>query len=388
MNILHIVTGGIAVYKSVDLTSSFIKEGHDVKVIMTENATKFITELTFQTITKKNVYTDTFFELDKQEIQHIDLVKWADKIIIAPATANIIAKIANGIADDLASTAILAVRNFSQVYIVPAMNTFMYENPITQSNIFKLQQLGFNIIEPAMGMLACGDVGRGKFPEKEVILDELLEEQKLKGKKVLVTAGGTREYIDPFRFISNPSTGKMGIAIAEEFAKYGADVHLVSAADYKPKNTKITVHKVVSTQDMFEKVKEIYKDADYIIKSAAVSDYTPVITYDKKVKKQAGNIEIELKRTEDILKYVGQRKTKNQILVGFAAETNNIIEYAKDKIKNKNLDYIVANDISKKDVGFASDSNEVFIIDKFNNIESISKTSKQNIAKILVDKLI
>lgn len=388
MNILHIVTGGIAVYKAVDLTSSFIKEGHDVKVIMTENATKFITELTFQTITKKNVYTDTFFELDKQEIQHIDLVKWADKIIIAPATANIIAKIANGIADDLASTAILAVRNFSQVYIVPAMNTFMYENPITQSNIFKLQQLGFNIIEPAMGMLACGDVGRGKFPEKEVILDELLEEQKLKGKKVLVTAGGTREYIDPFRFISNPSTGKMGIAIAEEFAKYGADVHLVSAADYKPKNTKITVHKVVSTQDMFEKVKEIYKDADYIIKSAAVSDYTPVITYDKKVKKQAGNIEIELKRTEDILKYIGQRKTKNQILVGFAAETNNIIEYAKDKIKNKNLDYIVANDISKKDVGFASDSNEVFIIDKFNNIESISKTSKQNIAKILVDKLI
>lgn len=388
MNILHIVTGGIAVYKAVDLTSSLIKEGHDVKVIMTENATKFITELTFQTITKKNVYTDTFFELDKQEIQHIDLVKWADKIIIAPATANIIAKIANGIADDLASTAILAVRNFSQVYIVPAMNTFMYENPITQSNIFKLQQLGFNIIEPAMGMLACGDVGRGKFPEKEVILDELLEEQKLKGKKVLVTAGGTREYIDPFRFISNPSTGKMGIAIAEEFAKYGADVHLVSAADYKPKNTKITVHKVVSTQDMFEKVKEIYKDADYIIKSAAVSDYTPVITYDKKVKKQAGNIEIELKRTEDILKYVGQRKTKNQILVGFAAETNNIIEYAKDKIKNKNLDYIVANDISKKDVGFASDSNEVFIIDKFNNIESISKTSKQNIAKILVDKLI
>lgn len=388
MNILHIVTGGIAVYKAVDLTSSLIKEGHDVKVIMTENATKFITELTFQTITKKNVYTDTFFELDKQEIQHIDLVKWADKIIIAPATANIIAKIANGIADDLASTAILAVRNFSQVYIVPAMNTFMYENPITQSNIFKLQQLGFNIIEPAMGMLACGDVGRGKFPEKEVILDELLEEQKLKGKTVLVTAGGTREYIDPFRFISNPSTGKMGIAIAEEFAKYGADVHLVSAADYKPKNTKITVHKVVSTQDMFEKVKEIYKDADYIIKSAAVSDYTPVITYDKKVKKQAGNIEIELKRTEDILKYVGQRKTKNQILVGFAAETNNIIEYAKDKIKNKNLDYIVANDISKKDVGFASDSNEVFIIDKFNNIESISKTSKQNIAKILVDKLI
>lgn len=388
MNILQIVTGGIAAYKSVDLASSIIKEGHNVKVVMTKNATKFVTELTFQTITKNKVYTDTFDELNEEEIQHIDLMKWADKVIIAPATANIIAKIANGIADDLASTLILAAREFSNIYIAPAMNTFMYENPITQSNIFKLRQLGFNFIEPSQGILACGDIGKGKFPEKEVILDIILEPQALAGKNVLVTAGSTKEYIDPVRYISNPSSGKMGIAIAEEFAKKGATVYLVTSVNYKSTYRNINVINVTTANDMFEEVKKLFSMCDIIVKSAAVSDYTPLITYDRKVKKQPGNIEIEFRRTEDILYYLGQHKKNNQILIGFAAETNNIIEYAKGKIKNKNLDLIVANDVSKKDIGFGSDNNEVYIIDKDENIEKIEKTSKQNIAKILVDKLI
>ncbi|MBF0714385.1 bifunctional phosphopantothenoylcysteine decarboxylase/phosphopantothenate--cysteine ligase CoaBC [Gemella sp. GH3] len=387
MNILQIVTGGIAAYKSVDLASSMIKEGHNVKVVMTKNATKFVTELTFQTITKNKVYTDTFNELDVNEIQHIDLMKWADKVLIAPATANIIAKIANGIADDLASTLILAARTFSNIYLAPAMNTFMYENPITQSNIFKLRQLGFNFIEPAQGILACGDIGKGKFPEKEVILDSILEPQVFSGKNVLVTAGATKEYIDPVRYISNPSSGKMGIAIAEEFAKKGANVYLVTSASYKSTYKNINIINITTAHDMFEEVRKIFSICDIIVKSAAVSDYTPLITYDRKVKKQEGNIEIEFRRTEDILYYLGQNKKEHQILIGFAAETNNVIEYAKDKIKKKNLDLIVANDVSKEGIGFVSDDNEVYIIDKENNVEKIEKTSKENIAKILVGKL-
>lgn len=387
MNILLIVTGGIAVYKSVDLTSAMVKEGHNVKVVMTKNARKFITELPFQSITKNAVYVDTFDEINTAEIQHIDLVKWADKILIAPATANIIAKVANGIADDIASTMLLAVRDFSQVYFAPAMNTFMYENPITQGNIFKLRQLGFNFIEPSQGVLACGDVGRGKFPEKEVILDAFLEPRVLEGKKILVTAGATKEYIDPIRYVSNPSSGKMGIAIAEEAANLGAEVYLITSANYKASNKNINVIPIVSAADMFEEVKKLYQSCDVIIKSAAVSDYTPVITYDRKVKKQIGNIEVEFKRTEDILQYVGQRKKANQIVIGFAAETNDVENYAKDKLRRKNLDYIVANDISQKDIGFNSNENEVLIIDKYNNIERISKTSKKNIAKKLLEKL-
>lgn len=385
MNILLIVSGGIAAYKSLDIVSNLKKSGHNVKVVMTKNSTKFVTELAFQTISKNKVYTDTFDELDEKEIQHIDLCKWADKILISPATANLIAKMANGIADDLASALLLAVDDFSKVYIAPAMNTVMYENPITQSNIFKLRQLGFNFIEPAEGLLACGDIGRGKLPSVDTIIASFLHDEKLVGKKVLVTAGSTREYIDPVRFISNPATGKMGIAIAEVFADYGAEVILITSANYNSSRKNISVVPVISAEDMFVEVERNFRSCDIIVKTAAVSDYRPIITYDKKVKKQIGNIEIELERTTDILQFVGQRKTKSQILVGFAAETNNVIEYAKDKIKRKNLDYIVANDVSKKDVGFASDSNEVYIIDKNNNVEKISKNSKKYIAKKIVD---
>ena len=387
MNILLIVSGGIAAYKSIDLCSSLVKQGNDVKVILTKNAENFVTQLPFQTLTKNRVYTSTFEEIDENEIQHIDLTKWADKIIVAPATANLISKFANGIADDLASSLMLAVRDVSSVYIVPAMNTFMYRNPIIQENMNKLIKLGFNFIEPDSGLLACGDVGEGKFPSIEKIENALYQEieKDLKDKRVLVTAGPTKEFIDPFRCLTNPSTGKMGIAIANECAKRGAEVILVSSIDDDSINNKVKKVKITSTNDMFQAVRDNFKDCDFIIKAAAVSDYTPVQVFDKKVKKQDGNLSIEFKRTQDILKYVGDNKSDNQKVIGFAAETNNLIEYAKEKIIKKNLDYIVANDISKKDIGFGSEDNEVYIIDKHDNIKKIDKNSKNNIAKAIID---
>ena len=387
MNILLIVSGGIAAYKSIDLCSSLVKQGNDVKVILTKNAENFVTQLPFQTLTKNRVYTSTFEEIDENEIQHIDLTKWADKIIVAPATANLISKFANGIADDLASSLMLAVRDISRVYIVPAMNTFMYRNPIIQENMNKLIKLGFNFVEPDSGLLACGDVGKGKFPSIEKIENVLLVEQDLKDKKVLVTAGPTKEFIDPFRCLTNPSTGKMGIAIANECAKRGAEVILVSSINDDSISNKVKKVKIISTNDMFEAVKNNFKDCDFIIKAAAVSDYTPVQVFDKKVKKQDGNLSIEFKRTQDILKYVGDNKSDNQKVIGFAAETNNLIGYAKEKIIKKNLDYIVANDISKKDIGFGSEDNEVYIIDKHDNIKKIDKNSKNNIAKAIIDEI-
>ena len=389
MNILLIVSGGIAAYKSIELCSSLVKQDNNVKVILTKNAENFVTQLPFQTLTKNRVYTSTFEEIDENEIQHIDLTKWADKIIVAPATANLISKFANGIADDLATSLMLAVRDTSIVYIVPAMNTFMYRNPIIQDNMNRLIKLGFNFVEPDSGLLACGDVGEGKFPSIDKIQSFIFneKEQDLKGKKVLVTAGPTKEFIDPFRCLTNPSTGKMGISIANECARRGAEVILVSSVDNDTISSKVKKIKITSTNDMFEVVKNNFKDCDFIIKAAAVSDYTPVQVFDKKVKKQDGNLTIEFQRTQDILKYVGDNKKEGQKVIGFAAETNNLIEYAKEKIIKKNLDYIVANDISKKDIGFGSDDNEVYIIDKHDNIKKIDKNSKTNVAKAIVDEI-
>ena len=389
MNILLIVSGGIAAYKSIDLCSSLVKQGNNVKVILTKNAENFFTPLPFQTLTKNRVYTSTFEEIDENEIQHIDLTKWADKIIVAPTTANLISKFANGIADDLATSLMLAVRDVTKVYIVPAMNTFMYRNPIIQDNMNRLIKLGFNFVEPDSGLLACGDVGEGKFPSIDKIERSIFQEveQDLKGKKVLVTAGPTKEFIDPFRCLTNPSTGKMGISLANECARRGAEVILVSSVDNDTISSKVKKIKITSTNDMFEAVKNNFRDCDFIIKAAAVSDYTPVQVFDKKVKKQDGNLTIEFQRTQDILKYVGDNKTDKQKVVGFAAETNNLIEYAKEKIVKKNLDFIVANDISKKDIGFGSDDNEVYIIDRYDNIKKIDKNSKSNIAKAIVDEI-
>ena len=390
MNILLIVSGGIAAYKSIDLCSSLVKQGNNVKVILTKNAENFVTQLPFQTLTKNRVYTSTFEEVDENEIQHIDLTKWAEKIIVAPATANLISKFSNGIADDLATSLMLAVRDTSIVYIVPAMNTFMYRNPIIQDNMNRLIKLGFNFVEPDSGLLACGDVGEGKFPSIDKIESFVFQEveQDLKDKKVLVTAGPTKEFIDPFRCLTNPSTGKMGISIANECARRGAEVILVSSVDNDSISNNVKKVKITSTNDMFEAVKNNFKDCDFIIKAAAVSDYTPVQIFDKKVKKQDGNLTIEFQRTQDILKYVGDNKHEGQKVIGFAAETNNLIEYAKEKIVKKNLDYIVANDISKKDIGFGSDDNEVYIIDRHDNIKKIDKSSKNNIAKAIVDEIL
>ena len=390
MNILLIVSGGIAAYKSIDLCSSLVKQGNNVKVILTKNAENFVTQLPFQTLTKNRVYTSTFEEVDENEIQHIDLTKWAEKIIVAPATANLISKFSNGIADDLATSLMLAVRDTSAVYIVPAMNTFMYRNPIIQDNMNRLIKLGFNFVEPDSGLLACGDVGEGKFPSIDKIESFVFQEieQDLKDKKVLVTAGPTKEFIDPFRCLTNPSTGKMGISIANECARRGAEVILVSSVDNDSISNNVKKVKITSTNDMFEAVKNNFKDCDFIIKAAAVSDYTPVQIFDKKVKKQDGNLTIEFQRTQDILKYVGDNKHEGQKIIGFAAETNNLIEYAKEKIVKKNLDYIVANDISKKDIGFGSDDNEVYIIDRHDNIKKIDKSSKNNIAKAIVDEIL
>ena len=389
MNILLIVSGGIAAYKSIDLCSSLVKQGNNVKVILTKNAENFVTQLPFQTLTKNRVYTSTFEEVDENEIQHIDLTKWAEKIIVAPATANLISKFSNGIADDLATSLMLAVRDTSAVYIVPAMNTFMYRNPIIQDNMNRLIKLGFNFVEPDSGLLACGDVGEGKFPSIDKIESFVFQEveQDLKDKKVLVTAGPTKEFIDPFRCLTNPSTGKMGISIANECARRGAEVILVSSVDNDSISNNVKKVKITSTNDMFEAVKNNFKDCDFIIKAAAVSDYTPVQVFDKKVKKQDGNLTIEFQRTQDILKYVGDNKHEGQKVIGFAAETNNLIEYAKEKIVKKNLDYIVANDISKKDIGFGSDDNEVYIIDKHDNIKKIDKSNKNNISKAIVDEI-
>ena len=389
MNILLIVSGGIAAYKSIDLCSSLVKQGNNVKVILTKNAENFVTQLPFQTLTKSRVYTSIFEEVDENEIQHIDLTKWAEKIIVAPATANLISKFSNGIADDLATSLMLAVRDTSAVYIVPAMNTFMYRNPIIQDNMNRLIKLGFNFVKPDSGLLACGDVGEGKFPSIEKIESFVFQEveQDLKGKKVLVTAGPTKEFIDPFRCLTNPSTGKMGISIANECARRGAEVILVTSVDNDSISNNVKKVKITSTNDMFEAVKNNFKDCDFIIKAAAVSDYTPVQVFDKKVKKQEGNLTIEFQRTQDILKYVGDNKTDKQKVIGFAAETNNLIDYAKEKIGKKNLDYIVANDISKKDIGFGSDDNEVYIIDRHDNIKKIDKSNKNNIAKAIVDEI-
>ena len=389
MNILLIVSGGIAAYKSIDLCSSLVKKGNSVKVVLTKNAENFVTQLPFQTLTKNRVYTSTFEEIDENEIQHIDLTKWAEKIVVAPATANLISKFANGIADDLATSLMLAVRDVTKVYIVPAMNTFMYRNPIIQENMNKLIKLGFKFVEPDSGLLACGDVGEGKFPSIDKIESFIFHEveQDLKGKKVLVTAGPTKEFIDPFRCLTNPSTGKMGISLANECARRGAEVILVSSIDNDTISSKVKKIKITSTNDMFEAVKNNFKDCDFIIKAAAVSDYTPVQVFEKKVKKQEGNLTIEFQRTQDILKYVGDNKHEGQKVIGFAAETNNLIEYAKEKIVKKNLDYIVANDISKRDIGFGSDDNEVYIIDRHDNIKKIDKSNKNNIAKAIVDEI-
>ena len=383
------VSGGIAVYKTLDVVSRLRKLGVNVNVIMTKSATEFVTPLSFQSLSQNYVVCDMFEDPKTWDVEHISLAKRADVFLIAPATANVIGKIANGIADDMLTTTVMATK--AKVLIAPAMNTNMYENPISQRNINTLKELGYNFVEPESGRLACGDTGKGKLASPETIVDEVVKllskDQDLKGKSIIVTAGPTVESIDPMRYITNRSTGKMGYSIAKEAIERGADVTLITGPTNltPPQNLKKLV-KIESAKDMYEAVLENLDENDVVIKSAAVADYKPKNYSNKKIKKSDDDLVIELDRNKDIAQEIGKIKN-NKILVGFAAETNDLIENASLKIKKKNLDFIVANDLTKEGAGFGVDTNIVKIIDKEGNITEYPKMKKEEVANIILDKI-
>ncbi len=377
------VSGGIAVYKACDLTSKLVQQGADVRVMMTESATKFVSPLTFQALSRNDVYIDTFDEKDPRKIAHIDVADWAEIAIIAPATANIISKLSYGIADDMLTTTLLATR--ADVYIAPAMNVHMYAHPAVMENMKKLDKWGHHFIEPGAGYLACGYVGKGRLEEPLSIIEAVKNHQKnaqlLSGKKILISAGPTREVVDPVRFFSNRSTGRMGFAFAEAAASFGAEVTLVAGpVELDVHHPNIKRIDVVSAQDMYDAMWKEFASADIVIKSAAVADYRPKATYDEKMKKQPGEYVVEMERTQDILQSLGDGK-KSQFLVGFAAETSNILEYGQKKLKNKHLDAIVINDVSAEGAGFGHDTNIVTYINKQLNKEELPLASKRNIAE-------
>lgn len=383
------VTGGIAAYKAVDLVSRLKKLRATVHVIMTKAATKFVTPLTFQTLSQNVVSVDTFQSIKHWEVEHISLAQQADLFVIAPASANIIGKIANGIADDMLSTTIMATK--ADKLIVPAMNTQMYLNAVVQENIKKLQDFGYQVIEPASGRLACGDVGVGKFPETVFIEQEILnyfyKNKDLQGKKVLITAGPTCEAIDPVRFITNHSTGKMGYAIAAEAAKRGAEVILISGPTGLKVPKGVKAEFITSTQDMYNRVMDCFEIADIIIKSAAVSDYRPKQVSPEKIKKSDSEFSLILERNKDIAFELGKIKG-DKVLIGFAAETQDLIKNAQAKVKKKNFDFIVANDLTREGAGFGGDTNIVKIIDNRGNILELPKMSKKEVAKEILNQVV
>ena len=358
------ITGSIAAYKIASLVSSLKKRNAQVHVIMTLNATKFISPLTFESLTGNKVHTDTFDLSPDHSIHHITLVKNCDIFLIAPASANIIGKIVHGIADDMLTSTFIAYDG--KKMIAPAMNCIMYENQVNQDNLKLCEKYGIKVIEPAEGHLACGDSGKGKLPEPEFLLDEIIYEigykKDLKGKKILVTAGPTQESIDPVRYITNHSTGKMGYSIAKIAAYRGAEVILVSGPVNIPKPGHVKVINVISAKDMFEAVKKEFLNCDIIIKAAAVADYKPKNYSDEKIKKKDNELNIELEKTDDILKYLGENKKEGQLLIGFSMETSNMEENSKAKLVKKNLDMIVANNLKDKGAGFGTDTNIVTLI--------------------------
>ena len=380
------VSGGVAVYKALDVISRLRKKDVEIHVIMTKSATEFVTPLSFQSLSQNMVIIDMFAEPKAWEIQHISLAKKADLMLIVPATANIIGKVANGIADDMLSTTIMATK--APVIFCPAMNTNMYENPIVQRNINLLKEFGYEFIEPASGRLACGDEGKGKLQDTEIIAEETLRRlhstKDLLGKKVVVTAGPTMVPIDPVRILTNRSSGKMGYSIAEEARDRGAEVVLISGPTSLIKPNGIKVIDIKTNEDMFNAIKNEFKDADIVIKSAAVADYKAKNYSNEKIKKTGDDLNLIFERDRDILKTLGDMK-ENQILVGFAAESSNLKENAKGKLERKNLDYIVANDISNQETGFASDENKVTIISKSGEEVSLEKMSKREVAKNIFD---
>ena len=376
------VTAGIAAYKICQLVSSLKKQGNEVHVIMTKEAEKFVTPLTFQTLSSQKVITDMFTVDYTPDVHHISLAKKADLFVVAPATANIIAKIAHGIADDMLTTTFLA--STCPKMIVPAMNTNMLNNPITQDNIATCQKYGMHIMCSGAGYLACGDVGAGRLPEPEEIEDAIASlvetDRYLQGRHVVITAGATQEEIDPVRYITNHSTGKMGYALAKEARNAGAKVTLISGKTNLPQPYGIDVVKVISAADMRECVVNNFEKADVVIMSAAVADYTPIEKADHKIKKAEGDLSIALKRTQDILLTIGKRKREDQVVIGFAMETENLLENAAKKLQEKNANYIIANSIREPGAGFGVDTNIVKIISP-TSVEDLGLLSKDDTAK-------
>ncbi|MDQ0337558.1 phosphopantothenoylcysteine decarboxylase/phosphopantothenate--cysteine ligase [Caldalkalibacillus uzonensis] len=398
------VTGGIAAYKACTVCSQLQQKGARMRVLMTKSATRFVQPLTFQTLSHHHVYIDTFEEHDPSGVAHIDLADEADLFVVAPATANLIGKLANGLADDMLSTTLLATR--APVWLAPAMNGHMYQHPAVQANLNKLKERGVQLIEPGSGLLACGYVGQGRMAEPEEIIAAVEQyfisgetpgkkpyEETVKrwwqGKRVLVTAGPTQEPLDPVRYVSNHSSGKMGYALANVLRRVGAHVILVSGPTALEVPPGITCIPVVTAQDMYEQVLRHYPSVDVVIKAAAVADYQPLTRADQKIKKDADEMTITFKKTKDILKTLGEKKD-GQILIGFAAETHDVDVYARSKLEKKNLDYIVANNVSSEGAGFGSDTNTVTIYDRWGGKVDVPLLPKEEVAyqilKVVADR--
>ena len=388
-NIVLAVTGSIAAYKIANLASMLMKQHCKVTVMMTQNATNFINPITFETLTGNKCLVDTFDRNFQYSVEHVSLAKETDVVLVAPASANVIAKMAHGLADDMLTTTILACE--CKKIIAPAMNTHMYHNPIVQDNLKILEKYGMEVIKPDYGYLACGDIGDGKMPSEETLFSyierEIAREKDLLGKKILITAGPTRESIDPVRYITNHSSGKMGYAIAKSAMLRGADVTLVSGVvDIKAPNF-VKVIPILSAQDMFEAVKENYEQQDIIIKAAAVADYTPEYVATEKVKKKDGDMSISLKRTQDILAFLGQNRKENQFLCGFSMETEHMLENSKAKLEKKNVDMIVANNLKQAGAGFGTNTNVVTFITR-ENVKELPLMSKENVGHAILDEII
>lgn len=382
------VTGSIAAYKIANLASALKKMHADVHVLMTKNATNFINPITFESLTGNKCLVDTFDRNFQFQVEHVSIAKKADVVMLAPASANIIGKIAHGIADDMLTTTVMACK--CPIYISPAMNTNMYENPILQDNLKILEKYGYHIITPASGYLACGDTGAGKMPEPETLLQYIVQEiafeKDLKGKKILITAGPTQEKIDPVRYITNHSSGKMGYALAKRAAMRGAEVTLVSGQVSIAPPPFVKVVSIVSAKDMFDAVTAVSEEQDIIIKAAAVADYRPAFVSDEKMKKKDDQMSIELERTDDILKYLGEHKKEGQFLCGFSMETQNMISNSRAKLEKKNLDMIAANNLKVEGAGFKTDTNVLTLITQ-NEEVSLDMMSKEDAAGVILDKI-
>ena len=380
------VTGGIAAYKAAALASALVKQHAAVEVVMTANAAQFVTPLTFEQLTGRRTMVDTFDRNFSHQVEHISLAERTDLVMIAPATANVCAKLAHGLADDMLTTTVLACR--CPKLIAPAMNTNMYENPVTQDNLDILRRYGWDVIEPASGRLACGAVGKGKMPEPDDLLQHILKylalPHDLEGKKVVVTAGPTQESLDPVRCLTNHSTGKMGYAIAKMAMLRGAEVTLISGPTSIAPPPFVNVVNVVSAQDMFEAVADAAPTADFIFKAAAVADYTPADYNDNKIKKKDGDLSIPLKRTQDILKYLGEHRREGQIICGFSMETENMLENSRAKLSKKNVDMICANNLKQVGAGFGVDTNVITVITKQEILE-LPLQSKETAANAILN---